>query len=156
MTNSYSRGLAVLALSILFTACGKVAEVTNSLNLPGHWLMTESEHSNKLEQALENESMVLTFKDGQAAFSPTDSVKGQAVYAALSRCSSGPRPYKVQNNDLIFGAITGCKESRVKVTRLDANRLKFTDPGDPDTIRTFVRINEDKFNTLVKASDKAL
>lgn len=146
------------AIAGLLAACGaikdKVNEVSNGLNVQGHWLMTESEHASRIEKAIENESVVLTFKDGKAAFSPTDSVKGKAVYTALSNCTAGPRPYRTENNDIVLDAIAGCPEKRVAVQRLDGDRLKFPDPANPDITRTFTRIDDNRYQALVKASDR--
>ncbi len=147
-----------VALAGLVAACGavkdKTAEVSNDLNLKGHWLMTESEHASRVETAVEKESMVLTFKDGKAAFSPTDSVKGRAVYATVSHCTAGPRPYHTDKHDIVFEAVTDCPEKRVAVTQLDGDHLKFSDPDTTDVIRTFVRIDDSRYESLVAASDR--
>ena len=133
-----------LALLGLISACGavkdKVNEVENGINVQGHWLMTQSEHSSKIEKALEAESMVLTFKDGKAAFSPTDSLKGRAVFALLSNCTVGPRPYRMEKNQIVFEAVVGCEEKRVTIQTLDGDTFKCTDPDNKDIIRTFMRI----------------
>lgn len=143
---------------VFIQGCGALkdegAEISHELNVPGHWLMTESEHTSQVEKFLEKDSLVLTFKDGKYAFSPTDSVKGQAVFAALSACTVGPRPYKTDKQDLVFEAVTECPERRVKVTVLDGDRLKFTDPYDSDVVRTFARIDRVTYERLVKPSDR--
>lgn len=148
---------ALIAVALL-SACGAVKdaadEVSNSINVKGHWLMTESERASKVEKAVERESMVLTFKDGSAAFSPTDSVKGRAVFATLSRCTAGPRPYRSEKNDIVFDAVTGCEAKRISVQRLDADRFKFADPDNGQIVRVFVRIDEARYQALVKATDR--
>src|SRR5687767_12998987 len=101
--------LSLIALAI---SCGsardEVNEIANEQRIKGHWLMTQSEHGSTIERALENESMVLTFKDGKAAFSPTDSLRGRAVYTALSRCNQAVRPYETQRNQLVFMEAVDC------------------------------------------------
>ncbi len=151
-------GFAVLCSVALITGCGAIKdksnEVANDINVPGHWLMVQSENGGAVEKALENESMVLTFKDGKAAFSPTDSIKGKAVYALLSGCTTGPRPYRTEKNDLVFEPVAGCDQTRIGVQRLDDASFKFLDPSDGKTMRTFVRIDEAKYHALVKPEDR--
>jgi len=150
--------VAVALIPLLTLSCGKINDaVTGAINdsqIQGHWLLLESEHSSKIEKALENESMVLTFQDSKAAFSPTDSVKGQAVYATLSRCSQGPRDYKVEGKQFIFVAGSDCPEKRITVQQLDSTTLKFPDPDNADTTRVFTKIEESRYLQLVKASDR--
>lgn len=151
-----------LALTVLIIGCGKddvknnVAEVTNSIDVKGRWLMLESAEANKVAKALENESMVLTFKDGKAAFSPTNSANGFAVFKLLSDCTKGPRPYHTDKNDLVFDAVTGCAEKRVAVGTLNSTTLMFPDPEKPSITRTFTKIDDAKFNALVKPADRKL
>lgn len=153
---------SLLGLSfLLITACGakdKAKEISSELNIKAkinnHWLMTQSEHASKVENWVENESLVLTFKDGKAGFSPADSVKGHAVYATLSRCTAETRPFQVDNNQLIFEAVPGCGEKRVTVEKIDDNTLKFPDPENGDITRTFVKINDETYSRLVKASER--
>ena len=149
----------MVALLLLFTlSCGKITDaVTGAINdgqIQGHWLLVESEHSSKIEKALENESMVLTFKDSKAGFSPTDSLKGQAVYATLSRCTQGPRSYKVEGKQFIFLASADCPEKRISVQQISDTALKFPDPDNNDTTRVFIKVDENRYLQLVKASDR--
>ncbi len=156
----YSFGFVAMAtlLPLLNLSCGKVTDaVTGAINesqIQGHWLLRESEHSSKIEKALENESMVLTFKDSKAGFSPTDSLKGQAVYATVSRCTQGPRSYQVEGKQFIFLANPDCPEKRITVQQVDATTLKFPDPDNADTTRVFTKIDENRYLQLVKASDR--
>lgn len=149
-----------LTLAGLLAACGavkdKASEVQHGIEVQGHWLMSESEHSGKLEKVLSNDSMVLTFKDGKAAFSPVDTVKGRAVYALVSNCTAGPRPYHMEKNQIVFEAVAGCAEKRVDVQTMDHNTLKFPDPDNGDIVRTFTRIDDQRYNELVKPSDRKL
>lgn len=142
----------------LLVACGavkdKANEISNDSKIQGHWLMTEAEHSSKVEKALENESVVLTFKDSKAAFSPTDTVKGRAVFALLSKCETEVRPYKTDKNQIVFAPVTGCAENRITVQTLDATTLKFPDPQDGDVTRTFRKISDEIYATLVKSSER--
>lgn len=144
----------------VLVACGavkdKVTEVRNDFEVQGSWLMTQSEHSSQIEKFIENESMVLTFKDGKAAFSPTNSVKGRAVHALLSKCIVGPRRYKMEKNQIVFEAIVGCEERRVTIEALDQSSFKVIDPEDGETVRTFRRITEDAYHKLVKSADRKL
>lgn len=150
-------GIGIVGLVV---GCGavkdKAAEVSNGINVRGNWLMTESQHASTVERAVEKESVVLTFKDGKAAFSPTDSLKGKAVYATLSNCTAGPRPYHADKNDIVFDAVAGCPETRITVQQLDGGSLKFPDPSSPDITRTFVKIDDAHYEALVKASDRHL
>jgi hypothetical protein len=152
----------VLLTAFVLVGCGKedvknkVAEVTNSIDVKGRWLMVESSEANKVAKALEKESMVLTFKDGKAAFAPTDSLKGKAVFAGLSNCTAGPRPYHTDKNDLVFDAVTGCAEKKVTVATLNATTLAFADPEKPTITRTFTKIDEAKFQAIVKPADRKL
>lgn len=152
--------VSLAAVLGLISACGavkdKVAEVENGINVQGHWLMTQSQHSNLIEKALEGESMVLTFKDGEAAFSPTDSLKGRAAYALLSNCEAGPRPYRMEKDQIVFAAVVGCEEKRSTIQTLDGNTFKCTDLDNKDIVRTFVRISDAKYQDLVKQSDRKL
>lgn len=147
-------GFAFLCAAALMTGCGaikdKANEVNNDINLPGHWLMVQSAGGNFLE----NETVVMTFKDSKAAFSPTDTLKGRAAFALLSRCTAGPRPYRTEKHIIVFEAVAGCEEKRVSVERLDDATFKFLDPSDSKTMRTLVRIDEAKYNALVKAEDR--
>ena len=63
---------ALMALVFIVSACGKIKEevsqLSNDLKVQGHWLVTQSEHSSKIEKLVEKESMVLTFKDSTARF----------------------------------------------------------------------------------------
>ncbi len=147
----------------LIVSCGakdKATEVANELNIKArinkHWLMTESSHASKLEKWATKESVVLTFKDGKAAFSPTDSAAGVVVYNALKPCTAAVRPFTADNNQIVFQAIANpaCPETRVTVQQLDDNTLKFPDPTDTDIIRTFVKIDDAKYNELVKPSEQ--
>jgi hypothetical protein len=141
-------------------SCGKIQEVvtqtSNQIQLPGHWLMTESEHSSAVDKFLENESLVLSFADGKMAFSPADSAKGQAVYSTLSDCTKGPRAYRVEGKQIVLPAIPGCAERRVNLEMLNATTLKFPDPDKSDVTRVLVRIDEARYHSLVKASDRKL
>jgi hypothetical protein len=152
MSLSIPLGLALVA------GCGAVkdtaTQIKNGFDIQGHWLMTKSEHSNAVANAVENQSMVLTFKDGKAAFSPTDSIQGRAVFALLSHCTAGPRPYHMDKDQLVLEPITGCGQESVTIDTLDNNTLKFPDPDDTDTTRTFQRIDESKYDSLVKTSDR--
>jgi hypothetical protein len=154
--NYFFATLSVFAL----VACGavkdKVTEVKNDFEIQGSWLMTQSEHSSKIEKFLENESMVLTFKDSKAAFSPTDSVKGRAVHALLSKCLVDPRRYRMEKNQIVFEAVVGCEERRVTIEALDQSNFKAIDPEDGETIRTFRRISEEVYHKLVKPSERKL
>lgn len=147
-------GLAVLAV----LGCGKVEEAVNEVQnenkLQGHWLLTETEHASQIERLVAKESIVLSFKDKKAAFSPTDSIKGQEVYGAIDECSRGPRPYKTDGNDLVFEAVTNCPEIRLKIQEISDNTLKLPDPKSPDKTRVFQKIDESNYNQLVKASDR--
>lgn len=149
---------AILPMVGMIASCGAVkdeaTEIRNDAKIKGHWLMTESEHSNQVEKVLENESMVLTFKDDKAAFSPTDSVKGQTVYALLSKCTKEVRPYKTDKNQVVFVAVPECPERRVTVEKLDDTTLKFPDPDNGDITRTFQKIDDERYFNLVKASDR--
>ncbi len=151
-------GFAFLCSAALMTGCGaikdKANQVANDINLPGHWLMVKSENGGTVEKALENESMVLTFKDSKAAFSPTDTLKGRAVFALLSRCTAGPRPYRTEKHLIVFEAVAGCEEKRVSVERLDDATFKFLDPSDSKTMRTLVRIDEAKYQALITPGDR--
>lgn len=73
-----------------------------------------------MENLTETDSMVLTFKDGNVAFSPNDSVN----------------------------------EKRVTVGKLDGSSLKFPVPEDGDITRAFVKIDDEKYSSLVKASER--
>ncbi len=156
----YRRNIWLLVVTgiVCLAACGavkeKAAEVSNEINMKGHWLMTESEHSSKVSKAREKESLVLSFKEGKAAFSPTDSVKGRAVYTTLSHCTQGPRPYRTEKYDIVFEGVTDCPEKRVTVKLLDSDHLKFSDPDNSDIVRTFVRIDDARYESLVKQSDR--
>lgn len=147
-----------LALIGLIAACGaakeKVEEVKNSIDVKGYWLMTESQHSSKVEKAMERESMVLAFKDGKASFSPTNSLRGHVVYSLLSACTAGPRPYRTEKNQFVFEPVVGCDEKRIVIQTLNDTTFKFADPDNADIIRTFVRIDEAKYQELVKTSDR--
>ncbi len=150
--------LSILTVLALVTACGavkdKIAEMGNSIDVKGHWLMTESEKSNLVEKAIEKESMVLTFQDGKAAFAPTDSVKGLAVFTLLSGCTAGPRPYHMEKDQIVFDAVAGCEERRITVQVLDATTFKFPDPEINELVRTFHRIDESTYQSLVKVADR--
>ena len=151
-------GFAILCSVALMTGCGaikdKANETKNDLALPGHWLMAQTENSGAIAKAIENESVVLTFKDSKAAFSPTDTLKGRAVFALLSRCTVGPRPYRTEKNIIVLEAVAGCDEMRASVEQVDGTTFKFTDPSDSKTVRTMVRIDEAKYQALVKAEDR--
>jgi hypothetical protein len=146
--------VALIPLMGILGACGKAKEVKNELTIPGHWLMTQSEHASQVEKSIENESMVLTFQDGKAAFSPTDSVKGRAVYTVLSKCTAGPRAYHADNDQIVFEQTPDCPEKRITVQKLGDDELKFPDPDNADITRTFRRISQEKYEQLVKASDR--
>lgn len=145
----------VMFLVALVSACGKakdtINEVQNEWDVKGHWLMTESINGSAVEKALEKESMVLTFKDGKAVFEPTNSVKGKAVYATLSKCVAGPRPYRAAKNQFVFEPVAGCGEIRIEVNALDSSQFRFADPDKPTVIRTFRRIDEPTYVALVKS-----
>ena len=159
---NFLKPLFLGVLSVLIFGCGKevqqvkqaVQEAANAYNVEGHWLMVESDHSNDIEKIVEKESMVLTFNDKTAAFSPVDTLKGKGVFTLLEGCNAGPRPYKVDKNQLVFEKFQDCEEVRVDIEKLDGNTLKFADPTDRDTIRTFTRIDEDRYNVLVRPSDR--
>ena len=147
-------GFAILCSAALMTGCGaikeKANEANNAMNLPGHWLMVQTDGGS----VLENETVVLTFKDNKAAFSPTDTLKGRAVFALMSRCTAGPRPYRTEKHIIVLEAVAGCEEKRVSVERVDDTTFKFLDPSDSKTLRTLARIDEAKFQALVKAEDR--
>lgn len=153
------------ALSFLFVylfamvialGCGKVEEIANEERIKGYWIVTESEHSGEVTKFLENESMVLRFSDGTAAFSPVDDAlgKGRAVYAILGECRQGPRPYRIDGDKLVFDSKGACPAVSTKLEKLDGSQLKFVDPEDKNITRTFGKIDEEKFKTLVKADDR--
>jgi len=148
------------ALLLLGTSCGKVqeqvAEVTNPIELQGRWLVSESDHGGTPVKLIENESLVLTFKDGKAAFAPTDSIKGLAVYTAVHDCTKGPRDFRAEGNDIVFSATPNCAESRITIQQVDASTLKFPDPSDTNVVRVLRRINEDQYLALVKESDRKI
>lgn len=148
----------VLPVVGILVGCGaakdKVNEIQNDSKVQGHWLMTESEHANKIEKALENESIVLTFRDSKAAFSPTDTAKGHTVYGLLPRCTAEVRPFRTDKNQIVFEAVPGCTEKRVTVQTLNDTTLKFPDPEDGDITRTFRKISDDMYASLVKASER--
>ena len=152
------QALTLGSLVLFMASCGavkdKVNEVTNAQRIKGHWLMTNSEHGGTVENFIENESVVLTFKDDKAAFSPTDSVRGVAVFATIPKCTAGPRNYTTENNDLVLPANPDCGEKRVTVSELSDTTLKFPDPETPDVTRVFVKIDEAKYEALVKASER--
>ncbi len=158
MTMTKSKLVVAMALTLLTVSCGKVKdgidEIANDRRIQGHWLLSQSEHAGVIERALEKESVVLTFQDGKAAFSPTDSVKGTAVYKTLSACSQGPRPFTTDKQQLVFLANGICPEKRVTIQQLDANTLKFPDPDNNDITRVLGKISEDQYKALVKASDR--
>lgn len=154
--------LSVFALTCLtfVASCGKIKdkvdEVSNSQKVQGHWLQTESENAGAIQKTLENESIVLSFKDDRAAFAPTDSTKGQLVYATLSHCLAGPRSFRTDGNQLVFPAEGDCPEKRVDIQQLDDNSLKFPDPENPKTVRTFIKIDNAAYSKKVKAADRRL
>lgn len=152
-------GTLIGATSLLFAVgCGKVkdevTEAQNEMRVEGHWLMNGSEHASDLQKFAEKESMVLTFKDGKAAFSPTDSAKGKTVHATLSACLQKVRNYKTEKNQFVFLAEGDCPELRVTVQQLDDKALKFPDPDHNDITRSFERIDENRYQSLVKKSDQ--
>lgn len=143
-------------LVLVLVGCGKAKEVTNSFELKGHWLMTDFEQAGRVEKATDRDSLVLTFKDGKAAFSPTDSARGRALYRAVHRCTLGPRPYRTDRNDIVFDAVLDCSEKRIAVTKIDVDHLKLADPDNPNIVRSFVRLGEDRFLQLVAQPDRHL
>lgn len=159
MKSRVTRFALVLSIWGGIAGCGakeKMTEINNAIDVKGNWLMTQSEHANVIETALEKESMVLTFKDGKAAFSPTDSLIGRAAFALLSNCTVGPRPYHVDKNQIVFEAVAGCDEKRLTVQTLNDTTFKFPDPDNIAVIRTFRRIDDATYHSLVKASDRKL
>lgn len=150
-----------VVITVLVIGCGAkeaVHQVANDLNIQGHWLMTESKHAkNPLEQVAADKSMVLTFKDGQAAFSPTDKdafidkVKAKTVFFLLQPCDKGPRPFKMEKDEIVFPAVNQCAEKRWSVLTLDGQNLK---TGDGDVNRSFVKINDERYNNLVERSQQ--
>ena len=159
MKHYYSLSFAAIGLALL-SACGAVQDaadkINNSFNAPGHWLMVSSETSGTVAKAIENESVVLTVKDSKVAFSPVSTVKGKAVYATLSNCTKGPRPYRTEKNDIILAPVAGCAEKRVTVNTLSGDQFKFPDPEDNRVLRVFQRIDDAKFQALVKPEDRKL
>jgi len=149
--------LSALLLVGFIAGCGakeKANEIKNEFNIRGHWILTEQTGSPA--RILENESMVLTFKDGKAAFSPTNSVKGRAAYALLSDCTKGPRPYRIENNVIVLENVTNCPEKRVAIQELNSDAFKCADPDKAEVIRTFGRIDEAKYHALVLPNDRKL
>lgn len=156
----FSKGSVWIGAALAIASCGKIKEVANQIsnevNLPGRWLVTQSDHSGKIAQFLEHESMVLSFVDGKMAFAPADTVKGQTVYAALSDCTKGPRPYTMDKTQVVFPAMGACAERRITVEMLNETTLKFPDPDDNNVTRVMVRIDDARYNAIVKAADRKL
>jgi len=148
-----------VASLFLVMSCGKVndavTETKNETRIEGHWLMNASEHTGEISKLAEKESVVLTFKDGKAGFSPTDSIKGQTVYAAaFDECLQKVRAYNAEKNQFVFPAVDACPEIRVTVQQLDDKTLKFPDFKDNNITRVFERIDENRYQALVKKSDQ--
>jgi len=143
---------SLFALALL-ASCGAedaVNEVSNELQVRGHWVMSESDNAGVIEKGIDpKNSLVITFADGSATFEPANTLKGKAVYSALSACVKGPRPYKTENNDLVFPAVTNCPELRVTVIKLDGDVLKFPDPENKSITRTFAKIDDVRYQQLV-------
>lgn len=162
--NATSFSLIVITglASLLFASCGKVndaiTEINNDEKIKGHWLLTGTENAGAITNAIERETVVLSFKNGQAAFSPTDSITGR-LYVSFSPCTRGPRPYRTDKNEIVFGAVAAvpnCTEKRITVQQLDAQTLKFPDPDNMTLIRVFTKIDEARYFSLVKPSDRRL
>ncbi len=98
-------GILMLGLAIFSASCGKVEEAvtgtTNDFKVQGRWLMVGPEHASALTTWAENESVVLSFKNGQAVLSPTGA-KGLAVGAFNKWCLDNPRPFKIDNNQIVL------------------------------------------------------
>lgn len=158
--NRSATGVIALCAFAMLAGCGEVkekaVEVSNGFEIQGHWLMTESKNATVVEEALENESMVLTFKEGKAAFSPTDSVQGHTLHGLLSGCTSGPRPYRMDGNQIVFETVAGCPEKRVSVIELNQTKLIFPDPDNSEIVRTFRRIDEATRAARVRPEDRKL
>ncbi len=152
-------GILMLGLAIFSASCGKVEEAvtgtTNDFKVQGRWLMVGPEHASALTTWAENESVVLSFKNGQAVLSPTGA-KGLAVGAFNKWCLDNPRPFKIDNNQIVLLAKDACAEKRFTIQQLDGTNLKFPDPDNTDVTQVFTKIDENRYKALVAPKDQKI
>ncbi len=148
--------VGMLGVILISTSCGKAKELANDINVQGNWVLSATENAGKLTNAVEADSVVLTFKDGKAAISSASTVVAKALYTGLDDCFKTARPYNTKDNQLVFPVQGACPERRLDVLQLDRGTLKFPDPTDGKVNRVFSRIDDDKYHTLVLAPDRKL
>jgi hypothetical protein len=153
--------VTLICSALIFAACGKVqdkvTEVKNDQRIKGSWLLVSTENNGTVLNSLEKESLVLTFKDEKTAFSAvSDSPKAKALLTALNNCTAGPRPYKIDKDQIVLSDIVNCPQKQAPILTLDDTTLKFADPNAPQTVRVFRKLSDDEYQTRVKPADRRL
>jgi hypothetical protein len=136
----------LLSVALVTSSCGRVESaaqtVSNDAKLPGHWLQ-------------DNNSLVLTFKDGKAAYSPVSGFKGKVADLFKSACEQGPRSYRVDGNQIIYAAEgPNCPQVAVTIQKVTEKNLEIPSLSDPKTILKFAVMNDADFNAKVDEKDR--
>lgn len=164
--NLITATLSLICAAFIFASCGKVedkvAEVKNDINVKGSWSLIRTEGVpvvGTIESPKDTDSLVFTFKDDKSVLV---AASGSTVATKLSKdilvssCGSAVRPYRTDKKTLVFEAVSGCQAQSVTVIALDGDSLKIPDADQPNLVRTFKKISDQRYNELVKPADRKI
>ena len=159
---SYVMASTFVGSMLVLGGCGKAKDTvdaaSNEVRIKGNWVMTETDKSGTKKAVAEADSVVLTFKDGKVAYSPINNLANKAAYLLEyhSSCKSGPRPYKVDGNNLRLEAVAGCAEVVLPIQRLDNETLIVADTDNINIVHTYGKADDARYYKLVQPTDRKL